>query len=355
MRFADEKLKKELNGYIKPINDRIAEEKRRQEEARRRKEEEQLRQVEEQRRKEEEKRKREEEEKRRRKELKYAEAFKIFNSASSEEEYKDASKMFAMISDYKDAADLTVQCSDKAECCRKDVVLANAKAKMMEDKLSGYFSAQHDFKTIPGWKDADKLLDVCNTRIKEIKGKKAEENKLTAKKQKKRTVIICSISASIVVIAVVFAILLFNVIIPNVVIGEAEDLASRKNYASAVKKLDGISYNKEAQKQKEDYLFSWAKELADNKDYATAISKLDEISDNKEAQKQKEDYLFSWAKELADNEDYATAISKLDEIPDNKDAQKQKEEYIIPCISQAKELANEKNILLQLILFWLQE
>ena len=248
IRFADTKLENELYGYIDFINNHNDEEKRRknrelkrQEEQKRRREKEKLRQEEEY------------------CKSKYKEAVDKLNSASSAEAYKEAAGMFSMISDYKDSAVLADQCREKAECYRKDAVLEEAKAKMQEGKLTSYYSAQHDFKTISGWKDADEQFAICEKKITEINTASTQKEK---KKKKKRVVAVSTIIISVIAVAFAIVILIKFVIIPNTIIGEAKKFAEQNNYLNAIEKLNELPNNQSAKDLSNEYLKSHGVELA---------------------------------------------------------------------------------------------
>ena len=270
LRFADATLENELTGYISFIKNRNAESKRKQEEKRRRQEEERRRQEEERRRQlgEErrrlEKKKREEEqrqEEERRKNA-YDEAVTIMNNASTEDDYKRAEIAFYSASGYKDADALAKKCNESAETCRKDSILCKAKESMQKDTLESCFAARNDLKSITGWKDADDLLAVCETKISE----KEEEERIAAKKKKKRVITIGSIAAAVIAVVVAFVIVLNTVIIPNNILNEARSLADKGDYLGAIEKLDEMSNNQEAKELSREYLntngFDIAEQLA---------------------------------------------------------------------------------------------
>lgn len=104
----------------------------------------------------------------------YIQAKAIMNGAYTEIKYKEAARLFESISQYKDSAILSQECYDKAAIAKKDELLANGKSKMRMHVDFEYEKAISIFKLIPGWKDADELQQVCRTKIEEIKAKEAE-------------------------------------------------------------------------------------------------------------------------------------------------------------------------------------
>ena len=81
----------------------------------------------------------------------------------------------------------------QAEIARKNKILSDAKVRMVGNVIGSYKNAVHLLETIPGWKDADELLECARQRLKELeaeelerkrqKEKKAEEERLQRKHQ----------------------------------------------------------------------------------------------------------------------------------------------------------------------------
>lgn len=132
---------------------------------------------------------------------------------------------------------------------------------MQKDTLESCFAARNDLKSITGWKDADDLLAVCETKISELTSKKEEEEeRIAAKKKKKRVITIGSIAAAVIAVAVAFVIVLNTVIIPKKIINEAKNLADEGNYLGAIEKLDEMSNNQEAKELRDELPEQLAKE-----------------------------------------------------------------------------------------------
>lgn len=278
IRFGSEKIKNELDGYLKYINDRNAEEKRRQEQARRRKEEERRRQEEENRKQEEARKeaiysdavkkmnmasnvedyqiavmefdriigfkdsaelykKCQREAAQICSEADYAEAKSQMNAAVSAEDYNNVAKLFRNLSGFKDADDLVKKCEEQAEGIRKDEVLSEANADMGWDTLERYDRAKEKLKSVRGWKDANEKLAFCEKRMKEITAEYEEAAKIENKKKKKRLITIGAIAAAVIALVVVFLIVLNTVIIPKNLISEAKNLADEGKYPYAARLL----------------------------------------------------------------------------------------------------------------------
>ncbi len=131
IRFGDEKLKSELNSYIDFIKDRNKKESL---------------------------------------ERKYELATQSMISASSEDDYKKAGKLFEDIIDYLDSKNLAEECYEKAEILRKDLILSQGRLKMTGD-IEEYYQALKMFESISGWKDADECAEKCYREIYKINQK----------------------------------------------------------------------------------------------------------------------------------------------------------------------------------------
>ena len=96
--------------------------------------------------------------------------------------YIIAAAEFKSIPGFKDADALAEQCLEKAEICRKDAVYASAKSKMTGEKVTSYEEAIKEFQTISGWKDADEQIYACQKKIEELKAKE-EADRLEAERK----------------------------------------------------------------------------------------------------------------------------------------------------------------------------
>lgn len=140
-------------------------------------------------------------------EQKYSEAVSLMKEAKTEQQYKQAAERFGAIASYKDAGSLVEECSQNAETARKDDIYNSALKNMNEDNSDTCQKALELFNTIRGWKDTDELIIACQKKIDELK----RQEQLKAKKVKR----IVTIAVPIVCAAIVFAIVLNTVIIPN--------------------------------------------------------------------------------------------------------------------------------------------
>ena len=213
VRFADEKLKSALTGYIEHINTR-------NENAR-------LDSI-------------------------YTRAKNAMSAANTESAYKEAAHLFESIDEYQDSAVLVQSCYEKAEIARKDAILSEGKSKMCGEVISNYEAAIKLFESISGWKDADEKIYTCQKKIEEIKAK-AEADRLEKERQAeiarkeaeriaKRNKKIAIITTPIVCAVIAFIIVLNTVIIPNGKYNNAIALMDAGKYGEALlvfEALDG--------------------------------------------------------------------------------------------------------------------
>ncbi len=111
VRFADEKLKVALTGYIEHINTRN--------------ENTRLDGI-------------------------YTRAKNAMTAANTESAYKEAAHLFESIDEYQDSAVLAQSCYEKAEIARKDTILSEGKSKMSGEVISNYEYAIKLFESISG-------------------------------------------------------------------------------------------------------------------------------------------------------------------------------------------------------------
>ncbi len=225
LRFADDKLKIALTGYIEHINTR-------NENAR-------LEGI-------------------------YSSAKNKMTFAKTEGEYKQAASQFETIGDYRDSATLARECYEKAEVARKDGILSDAKSKMTGTVISNYENAIKLFESISGWKDANEQIYNCKQKIEEFKAKaeadrlererKAEIARVEAEKRAKRNKKIAIITTPIICAVIAFVIILNTVIIPNSKYNDAVALMNEGKIVEAYEALIALDgYKDSAEKASSIY------------------------------------------------------------------------------------------------------
>ena len=201
----------------------------------------------------------------------YDQAVSAMQKAAREDEFMSAAAAFQNLSGFRDADALAQKCLDSAQ----DSVYSSAKAFLAEDTVDGCEMAEHFFRRIPGWKDADEQLQISRKRIDELKAKeeaeriareqkkkeaqlalirKLEEEKaererkekearaLAAKKRKK----ILAIVAVIAAVCIAAAVLLIFVIIPNNKYSAAMELYKNGAYQDAIAAFEAMDGYKDS-------------------------------------------------------------------------------------------------------------
>lgn len=185
LRFADDKLKSEIAGYIQHINTR-------NENAR-------LNGI-------------------------YNRAKSAMSSATTKSTYIEAARLFETIRKYQDSTALAKECYEKAEIIRKDTILANAEAKMQYECVFDYKAEIEHLESIiaslvsiSGWKNADEKIRVCKKKIEDTKAKietdrlEQERKKiLKRKKSKKIAIILSAMICAFIVLSVVLSLVISN-------------------------------------------------------------------------------------------------------------------------------------------------
>ena len=234
----------------------------------------------------------------------YQNAVKTMDAASTASAYKSAAATFKTIPGFKDALALADRCLEQAEICRKDAVYSSAQTKMKEAVreiteaansslfMSGkrgiaikmYETAINTFRTIPGWKDADDQISICQRAIEEIKAKeeadrlererKEEEARIAEEKAAKKRKKIAAIVIPIIVACIAFVIVLTTVIIPKQKLNKAMGLLDSGDYETAYALLEEIGNSDAIASSK----YERAVALIESGNYDTALLLLDGLN-----------------------------------------------------------------------------
>ena len=214
VRFGDEQLKNELNGYIAQINERN--------------ENNRLVGI-------------------------YSDASTDMDSASTEGEFKAAANKFASISGFKDADEKRRQCLEKAEECRKNAIYDDAANGMVANTIKSYEYAITKFESIRGWRDAEKKILECRDGIAEIE-RKQEARRIAAEKAAKKMKRILSIAIPAVIAVIAVVLVVAKIVIPNSNYNAAVELMENGNVVEAYDSLIALDgYKDSAEKVKSIY------------------------------------------------------------------------------------------------------
>ena len=101
--------------------------------------------------------------------------------------YSDAASLFKSLGSYLDSEQMVEHCLERAEECRKNEVYRDAKEAVKKGTSAGCMTAITLFSSIPGWKDADEQVAICKERLPELKEKEqAERNERIRKEEENR-------------------------------------------------------------------------------------------------------------------------------------------------------------------------
>ena len=243
----------------------------------------------------------------------YEDAKSKMDAAATEKEYQMAAEIFESIDAFDDAEELREQCLEQAEVCRKDAIYDAAKANMVKNKIASYEAAIEGLQTIPEWKDAEEQIVISKRKIEELK----EEEKEQAKKRKK----IAIIATPIACVMIVFIILLNTVILPKMKLDKAMNLLEKGNYEDAYALLEELGNNKAIESSKYDR----AMELLEKENYEDAYELLEELGKADVITSSK----YDRAMKLIDEKSYINAFTLLNGL-NYKDSEKKLEEIKVP-------------------------
>ena len=172
----------------------------------------------------------------------YDKAVSLFENPNNEADCEAAKSIFEKLGDYKDSKSYFDKCDEKAEEVRKDAVYFKAmKTKNqvildMDKKIENLEKAAQLFESVSEWKDAKNQAELCRKEIEEIKAKQKalelEEAKEEAKRKKIEKILSISIPSAVAVV-VAFVLVLNAVIIPNNKYNQALEYINNEDYINA--------------------------------------------------------------------------------------------------------------------------
>ena len=98
----------------------------------------------------------------------YSAATMLMKAAKSEEDYAKASDAFSKIKEYKDSEQLAEECANKADNINKTAIYNTVVALMTGNKARNYKKAIIELEKIRGFKDTDQKIEYCNQKIEQI-------------------------------------------------------------------------------------------------------------------------------------------------------------------------------------------
>ena len=178
----------------------------------------------------------------------YNRAKNTMTSARTEEDFKEAARLFESIRDFEDSEDLISECYEKAEKAREKAIYVNATDKMAENSIEGYECAIRLFKVISDYRDSNQKIEYCQTKIEELKAKEEIARK-EAEERVKRNKKMAIITTPIVSVVVAFVLVLNAVIIPNGKYNDAVALMEAGKYEEAIFAFEALGGYKDSVEQ----------------------------------------------------------------------------------------------------------
>ncbi len=189
----------------------------------------------------------------------YDSAKDMMQAASSQKEYEAAAGEFERILEFKDSKGLAGECHKKAEACQKDKIYEDAILLMNKNTISDYEEAIETFHSISDWKDADSQIDVCQKKIEEIQTKeesdrleqerKAEAERIAKEKAKAKKIKMIKIAIPIACVCIAFVIVWQLVIVPNNKYKAAEELMNAGEFMKAYEAFTALDDYKDSAKK----------------------------------------------------------------------------------------------------------
>ena len=308
IRFADDRLKSEMEGCIAYINERN-ENKRLTEQ--------------------------------------YASCVQAMNAARKANDYIFVARHFAELGNYKDSATLSQECFDMAEIARKDALYNSAcdvldaqimgTGKRTESKATCDIKALEDsieiFKSLNGWKDSEEKISVCRQRIEQIRLERIENrrqeeiSRIEAEKREKRNTIIGVSFFSIMLVLIVFFIILGTVILPNDEYNDAVALMNDGKYEEAISAFEALVDYKDSDVKILECRYRIAFGLMENANYQKAISAFEALNGYNDSDDQILNCQYKIALGLVNDGMYAQAKKLLTSFPDSL----KKQQFISTC------------------------
>ncbi len=241
-------------------------------------------------------------------EVLYQEAMRALNEAKNENDYQNASVLFASIKDYKDSAELSKKCivlAGKARIDRKYQI-----AKQAMDTASSeedYKKASNLFAAVKDYNDSIELSQKCLVLADEARQKEEKE-------KKDKTIGLISF-LSIAVILIAFLIVLITVIIPNNKYNDAIELMEDGKYSEAIIAFEILNdYKDSAEKIEEcqtaiiDSFYGEALALMTEGKYTEAIAKFESLNGYKDSAEKIEECSLK-----IQEDKYSSAVSLLED------------------------------------------
>ena len=278
----------------------------------------------------------------------YDAALMAMNTSETEQQYKTAAEKFNVITNFRDSKEKAKHCWEEAEKSRKDAIYFSAVSSMDEATIPSLKKAIEQFKIIEEWKDSSNKIYDCERNIENIEQREeadrieaarlakekrleaeriAEEERIAAEKAAKKRKTIIAIITPIVCASIAFIIVLNTIIIPNGKYNDAIQLMEDEKFEDAVKLFAEISDYKDADEKRKEALYLYAIDYQDNEQYENAIITFEKIKGYKDSSDRISvcqtailDNKYNAALALMNEGKYENAITAFEEIKNHKDS-----------------------------------
>ena len=258
----------------------------------------------------------------------YDKAVSLFENPNNEADCEAAKCIFEKLGDYKDSKSYLDKYDEKVEEVRKDAIYYKAMETKnqlildMDKKIENLEKVIQLFESVSEWKDAENQAELCRKEIEEIKAKqKALELEVAEEeKNKKRKIKLSVLVLSVIAVVVAFLIVLNAVIIPNNKYNQALEYINNEDYENANSLLSELKDYKDSEQLIVNNKYNQALKYLNNKDYDNAYSLISELEAYDNTKQFVDDIKYNMALEYINNEDYINAAAILQNLGDYKDS-----------------------------------
>jgi len=250
----------------------------------------------------------------------YSAAANKMKTALTQNACLDAAKAFEDLGEFRDAAEMAQRCRDMAEEIYRNNVLTTGKAFMdkVPATVANYKTAIEEFRRIPGWKDADRMIAVCQSRIGELevqaeeerlaRERKAELARKEAVRIAKRNKRIALIATAAVLLCAAFTVLWINVLAPLLSYNKAQKLMDSGAYQEAMDAFRELGDYKDAPQKVLEANYLLAETYFAAGDHDTAIRIFEALGDFSDAPERLKEVTYAQAESLLDAGEFHRAI-----------------------------------------------
>ena len=157
----------------------------------------------------------------------YNRAVGVMNRATSSNLFETAAADFNSIPNYKDSAQLSKKCKEKAAECRKSETYNSAVADMKANRTEKYLEAINKFQSLSGWGDSENMIGICRQSIEVLKQQEEQNRIEQAKKKAQKQQRNAEIKKQAIIITVVVLIVCFIALLAVVLVPRFFDLGLR--------------------------------------------------------------------------------------------------------------------------------